>query len=175
MKKFIVKKIPDEQVYYNFDDLVEIDDERIIIYGNPNFTSFGKSILLSIVNGDYYDYEVGYDYETLEMLEKVTGKKWNKTTIKGYSHGDWQDVYYVEGEVSEAYIEEIENFYMGKITEFRAAEDDDQDSCYIAYVPDDVVFEGKDAICRYLDLQPETTTILKDDGYEKVYKYVEIE
>ena len=45
MKRFIVKKIPDEQVYYNFDDCVEIDDERIIICGNPNFASFGKSIL----------------------------------------------------------------------------------------------------------------------------------
>ena len=70
---------------------------------------------------------------------------------------------------------EIEDFYMGKITEFHATEDDDQDFCYTAYVPDDIVFEGKDAICRYLDLQPETTMILKDDGYEKVYKYVEIE
>ena len=109
------------------------------------------------------------------MLEKVTRKKWNKTTIKGYSQGDWQDVYYVDGEVSEAYVEEIENFYMGKVTEFSATEDDDPDSCYTAYVPDDVVWAGKDAICRYLDLQPETTTILKDDGYEKVYKYVEID
>ena len=174
MKKFIVKKIPDEQVYYNFDDLVEIDDERIIICGNPNFTSFGKSILLSIVNGDYYDYEVEYDYETLEMLEKVTGKKWNKTTIKGYSQGDWQDVYYAEGEVSKEYIKEIEDFYMGKITEFRATEDDDPDSCYTAYVPNDIVWEGKEAICKYLGLPLESTTIYEDVGYEKVYKYKEI-
>ena len=64
---------------------------------------------------------------------------------------------------------------MGKITEFRVTEDDDPDSCYVVYVPDDIVWKGKDAICSYLDLQPETTKILKDDGYEKVYKYVEIE
>ena len=168
MKRFIVKKIPDEQVYYNFDDCVEIDDERIIIYGNPNFTSFGKSILLSIVNGDYYDYEAEYDYETLEMLEKVTGKKWNKTTIKGYSQGDWQDVYYVEGEVSKEYIEEIEDFYMGKVTGFTVSEDNDD---YNEFVPNDVVWEGKEAICRYLGLPLESTTIYEDVGYEKVYKY----
>ena len=46
--------------------------------------------------------------------KKYTGKKWKKTTIKGYSQGDWQDVYYVEGEVSKEYIEEIENFFMFK-------------------------------------------------------------
>ena len=64
---------------------------------------------------------------------------------------------------------------MGKVTEFRATEDEDPDSCYVVYVPDYVVWEGKEAICSYLDLQPETTTILKDDGFERVYKYVEIE
>ena len=173
--KTILRKVPDEDTYYRFEDEVEIDTERIIIYGNHDFREFGDSILLSIISGNYYDDEFGYEYDIFEELEKYTGKKWKKTTIKGYSQGDWQDVYYVDGEVSEAYVEEIENFYMGKVTEFRATEDDDPDSCYTAYVPDDVVWEGKDAICRYLDLQPETTTILKDDGYEKVYKYVEID
>ena len=172
--KTILRKVPDEDIYYIFEDEVEIDTEKIIIYGNHNFREFGDSVLLSIVSGDYYDDDTGYEYDILEQLEKYTGKKWKQTTIKGYSQGDWQDVYYVEGEVSEEYIEEIENFYMGKVTEFRATEDDDPDY-YTAYVPDDVVWAGKDAICRYLDLQPETTIILKDDGYEKVYKYVEID
>ena len=171
----ILRKVPDEDMYYRFEDEVEIDTERIIIYGNHSFREFGDLTLLSIVSGDYYDEDTGYEYDVLEQLEKYTGKKWKQTTIKGYSQGDWQDVYYVEGEVCKEYIEEIENFYMGKITEFRATEDDDPDSCYIVYVPDYIVWEGKDAICSYLDLQPETTKILKDDGYEKVYKYVEIE
>ena len=173
--KTILRKVSDEDTYYRFEDEVEIDTERIIICGNHDFREFGDSILLSIVSGNYYDDELGYEYDIFEELEKCTGKKWKQTTIKGYSQGDWQDVYDIDDEVSEAYVEEIENFYMGKVTEFRATEDDDADSWYTAYVPDDVVCKGKDAICRYLDLQPETTTILKDDGYEKVYKYVEID
>ena len=172
--KTILRKVPDEDAYYRFEDEVEIDTERIIIYGNRNFREFGDPVLLSIVSGDYYDDDTDYEYDIFEELEKVTGKKWKQTTIKGYSQGDWQDVYYAEDEVSKEYIEEIQNFYMGKVTEFRATEDDDQDY-YIVYVPDDIVWAGKAAICRYLDLEPETTTILKDDGYEKVYKYVEIE
>ena len=173
--KTILRKVPDEDMYYRFEDEVEIDTEKIIIYGNHDFREFGDSILMSIVKGDYYDDELGYEYDIFEELEKYTGKKWKQTTIKGYSQGDWQDVYYVEDEVSKEYIEEIENFYMGKITEFRVIEDDDPDSYYIVYVPDDVVWKGKEAICMYLDLQPETTIILKDDRYEKVYKYTEID
>ena len=172
--KTILRKVPDEDMYYRFEDEVEIGTEKIIIYGNHNFREFGDFVLLAIVQGVYYDDDTGYKYNILEQLEKYTGKKWKQTTIKGYSQGDWQDVYYVEDEVSKEYIEEIENFYMGKITEFRVIEDDDQDY-YIVYVPDDVVWKGKEAICMYLDLQPETTIILKDDGYEKVYKYVEID
>ena len=173
--KTILRKVPDEDIYYIFEDEVEIDTEKIIIYGNHNFREFGDSVLLSIVSGDYYDDDTGYEYDIFEELEKYTGKKWKQTTIKGYSQGDWQDVYYVEDEVSKEYIEEIENFYMNKISEFRVIEDDDPDFYYIVYVPDDVVWKGKEAICMYLDLQPETTIILKDDGYEKVYKYTEID
>ena len=171
MKRFIVKKIPDEKVYYNFDDCVEIDTERIIIYGNHNFREFSDSILLSIVKGDYYDDELGYEYDIFEELEKYTGKKWKQTTIKGYSQGDWQDVYYVEGEVSKEYIKEIEDFYMGKVTGFTVSEDNGD---YDEFVPNDIVWEGKEAICRYLGLPLESTTIYKDVGYEKVYKYKEI-
>ena len=173
--KTILRKVPDEDMYYRFEDEVEIGTEKIIIYGNHNFREFGDFVLLAIVQGVYYDDDTGYKYNILEQLEKYTGKKWKQTTIKGYSQGDWQDVYYVEDEVSKEYIEEIENFYMNKISEFRVIEDDDPDFYYIVYVPDDVVWKGKEAICMYLDLQPETTIILKDDGYEKVYKYTEID
>ena len=145
MKRFIVKKIPDEKVYYNFDDCVEIDTERIIIYGNHNFREFSDSILLSIVKGDYYDDELGYEYDIFEELEKYTGKKWKQTTIKGYSQGDWQDVYYVEGEVSKEYIKEIEDFYMGKVTGFTVSEDNGD---YDEFVPNDIVWEVKEAICK---------------------------
>jgi hypothetical protein len=170
MKRFTVKKVPDEQVYYDFDDQVELDFENIVICGNRNFISYGNKTLIDIIQGDYYDDEVGYDYETFEMLEKVTGKKWDRTTIKGYSQGDWQDVYFTK-EVSQGYLEEIENFYMGKVDEFVISEEDDE---YHVFVPHDVVWEGKDSICRYLDLQPEDTVIYEDDGYEKVYRYKEI-
>ena len=171
MSQTILRKIPDEDVYYNFEDYIEVDKKRFIICGNDDFKSIGDKKLISIVEGTYYDDEVGYDYETLEELKKVTGKVWEETTLRGYSQSDYQTLYYVDEEVDKEEIEMIENFYMGKVSEFEVEEDGDT---YHEFVPDDVVWEGKKSICDYLGLSVDSTTIYEDDGYEKVYKYKEI-
>ena len=174
MSKTILRKVPDEDVYYNFEDFIELDETKFIICGNDDFTSLGDKKLISIVEGTYYDDEVGYDYETLEELKKVTGKVWEETTIRGYSQSDYQTLYYVDKEVDKEEIEMIENFYMGKVSEFEVKEDGDDDFTYHEFVPDDIVWEGKKSICDYLGLNVDSTTIYKDDGYKKVYKYKEI-
>lgn len=171
MSKTILRKVPDEDVYYNFEDFIELDKKRFIICGNDDLRSLGDKKLISIVEGTYYDDEVGYDYETLEELKKVTGKVWEETTIRGYSQSDYQTLYYVDEEVDKEEIEMIENFYMGKVSEFEVEEDGDT---YHEFVPDDIVWEGKKSICDYLGLNVDSTTIYKDDGYKKVYKYKEI-
>ena len=171
MSQTILRKVPDEDVYYNFEDYIEVDKKRFIICGNDDFRSVGDKKLISIVEGTYYDDEVGYDYKTLEELKKVTGKVWEETTLRGYSQGDYQTLYYVDEEVDKEEIEMIENFYMGKVSEFEVEEDGDT---YHEFVPDDVVWEGKKSICDYLGLSVDSTTIYVDDGYKKVYKYKEI-
>ena len=171
MSQTILRKVPDEDVYYNFEDYIEVDKKRFIICGNDDFKSIGDKKLISIVEGTYYDDEVGYDYETLEELKKVTGKVWEETTLRGYSQSDYQTLYYVDEEVDKEEIEMIENFYMCKVSEFEVEEDGDT---YHEFVPDDVVWEGKKSICDYLGLSVDSTTIYEDDGYEKVYKYKEI-
>ena len=171
MSQTILRKVPDEDVYYNFEDFIELDEKRFIICGNDDFRSLGDKKLISIVEGTYYDDEVGYDYETLEELKKVTGKVWEETTIRGYSQSDYQTLYYVGEEVDKEEIEMIENFYMGKVSEFEVEEDGDT---YHEFVPDDIVWKGKKSICDYLGLNVDSTTIYKDDGYKKVYKYKEI-
>lgn len=172
MSKTILTKVPDENMYCNFEDEIELDEERFIICGNDHFRSIGDEKLISIVEGTYYDDEVGYDYETLEMLKKVTGKDWTETTLRGYSQGDWQTLYYVVDDSTIEELETIEDFYMNKITEFRVDEGDGYE--YRTFVPDDIVWKGKKSICEYLGLKEEETSIYEDDGYEKVYKYKEI-
>ena len=169
---YILRKVPDEDMFCSFcsfEDYMGIDKSKVIICGNSRFTKIGDSKLLSIVEGNYYDEDTEYDYKTLEELKKVTGKVWETYIMRGYSQSDWQTLYYVVGEVTDDEIEEIENFYMGKVTEFKVEEED----CH-EFVPDSIVWEGKKAICDYLGLKAEETTIYKDVGYEKVYKYKEI-
>ena len=175
MSKTILTKVPDENVYFDledFDNYVDFDKERFIICGNSHFQNIGDEKLISIVEGTYYDEEVGYDYETLEMLKKATGKDWTETTLRGYSQGNRQTLYYVVDDSTIEELETIENFYMGKISEFKVDEGDGHE--YREFVPDDIVWKGKKAICKYLGLKVEGTTIYEDDGYEKVYKYKEI-
>lgn len=171
MSKIVLRKVPDEDVYYNFEDEIDLDKTKFIICGNSHFRNIGDEKLISIVEGTYYDDEVGYDYETLEELKKVTGKVWEETTLRGYSQGDWNTLYYVDEEVDKEEIETIENYYMGKVSEFVVDEDGDE---YRVLIPDDVVWKGKKSICECLGLEVEDTTIYEDDGYEKVYRYKEI-
>ena len=168
---YILKKIPDEDMFIDFDEYLDLDETKLIICGNRHFRNIGDKKLISIVEGNYYDEEAEYEYETLEELKKVTGKVWDTHTMRGYCQGDWNILYYVVDEVDEDEIELIENFYMGKVTEF---EIDDDGECYHDYCPDDVVWKGKKSICEYFGIKEEETTIYEDDGYEKVYRYKEV-
>jgi hypothetical protein len=171
MSKVVLRKVPDEDVYYNFEEEIELDKTKYIICGNSHFRNIGDEKLISIVEGTYYDDEVGYDYETLEELKKVTGKVWEETTLRGYSQSDWNTLYYVVDDSTIEEIETIENYYMGKVSEFVVEEDGDD---YRVLIPDDIVWKGKKSICECLGFEVEDTTIYEDDGYEKVYRYKEI-
>lgn len=170
-----VKKIPDELKDENICSIF-IEDEvnyfNLVITGNRDYRSFGDSDLIKIINNDYYDDETAYDYDVFEELKKITGKEWSYSYIRGYCQGDWNIVYYqLDTENIDKVIKFIETFYFGKYSEFVIGEDEDQ---YTDFVPHDVVWNGKKAICEHLGLDPENTIILEDDGFIKEYKYKEI-
>ncbi len=170
-----LNKVDPEHVYYNFEDEVDFSqyEDKMVIAGNRDFQSFGNDILIDVVKGKYYDEDqklyiqndgtcfedvIGYDYETAEELAKLSGKKnWVEGDFRGYSQGDWQTIWYVKDEVSQDEIEYMEAFYMGKMSEFH-----DEDMCCY-YVPDDVVWKGKDAICDYLGLNKYDTEIYDEN------------
>ena len=195
MSKTVLKKIPDEELYCScFEDeyFAEEDvEKKILVCGNRDFQSFGDSTLLKVIKGDYWDDDIdpatgeaiGYDYETLPELKKLTGKEWAEYTFKGYSQGDWQEVYYAKDEVSQKRLEQLDAFYMGKYSEYRVFENfdgnlqnvEDIDFDYSVYVIHDTEWAGKEAICKELGFDPKETIILQDDGYQKVYKYKELD
>lgn len=169
-----LKQTSPEDVWYDFENEVDFSqyEDKMVIAGNRSFKEFGDSDLIKITKNDYYDeddtlvenedgscYEdiIGYNYETAEELEKVSGKKnWAKGSFHGYSQSDWQTVWYVKDEVSQDELKYMEAFYMGMISEFR-----DEDDCGY-YVPDNVVWKGKKAICNYLGLKVDDTEVYDD-------------
>ena len=172
----ILRRVPDECLFvdrfHEYVDAHEGLDERIAVYGNRRFIGYGDKRILDIIRGDYEDDYLGYDYETLEELRKITGKRWNVKTIHGYSQGDWNVLYYAVDEVSEDELNEFECLYMGKYSEYELIEDGDDP--YSVVVPHSIEWEGKDKICEYLDLDPGDTRVEIDDGFTKQYKYKEL-
>ena len=171
-----LKQVNPEYVLYNFEDEVDFSqyEDKMVIAGNRDFKEFGDETLIRITKNDYYDDdetlienedgscyedEIGYNYDIAEELEKVSGKKnWVKSGFRGYSQSDWQTVWYVEDEVSQDEFDYIEAFYMGKIDELR----DEEDTCY--FVPDDITWGGKKAICDYLGFKVDETEIYDYQG-----------
>ena len=171
-----LKQTDPEYVLYNFEDEVDLSqyEDKMVIAGNRDFKEFGDDTLIKITKNDYYDDdetlienedgscyedEIGYSYDIVEELAKVSGKKnWVEGTFHGYSQSDWQNVWYVEDEVSQDEFDYIEAFYMGKIDELR----DEEGVCY--YVPDDITWGGKKAICDYLGFKVDETEIYDYQG-----------
>ena len=174
MNKIKLKQTSSEDISYDFEDEVDFSryEDKMVIAGNREFKAFGDDTLIKIVKNEYYDDdetlienedgscyvdESGYNYDTAEELAKVSGKKnWVEGSFSGYSQSDWQTVWYSKDEVSRDERDYMEAFYMGKISEFL-----DEDMCSY-YVPDDVVWEGKKAICDYLGFKVDETDIYDD-------------
>ena len=141
----------------------EVEDIKKFIlssYENRKMTKKLSDILLTDMD-IIKEYLKGQEMEEYKMmkeeLEKVSGKKnWVEGTFSGYSQSDWQKIWFVKDEVSQDELKYMEAFYMGKISEFR----DEDDCCY--YVPDDVVWKGKKAICDYLGFKVDETEIYDD-------------
>lgn len=173
--KYTLRRVPDEQAYFEptIDCFPQVEEKRAFITGNREYNSIGDEDYIDIVNGDFYDDNLGYDYDPMDELKKVTGKEWKSVTIRGYSQGDWQTLYYIEDSVTSDEIEEIEMHYFGKLSEYYL-EDEDGDN-YCLYIPHNIEWQGKKAICEYSELNPDETRVLVDDGYTKEYKYKEIE
>lgn len=173
--KITIKKTPDEEVYYDWNDQIDLieDVNDIVILGERHYVMFGENAPVSIIKGDYYDDDCGYDYNTIEELNKICGGDWEETTFNGYSQGDWCKCFYNKNKVSKDLLHELDIYVMGKVSEFTVQETEDDTYCVL--IPHEVCWKGKKSICEFLGINPDDATVLEDDGYTKVYKYKEVE
>lgn len=101
-----LKQTDSEDISYNFEDEVDFSqyEDKMVIAGNRKFKAFGDDTLIKIVKNEYYnddetlienedsscyEDEIGYNYDTAEELEKVSGKKnWVEGAFSGYGQSD---------------------------------------------------------------------------------------
>ena len=179
-----ITKVDDNHVYYRWEDEIDLDSlglaEDIVILGDRKCVLYGDSTLVDICKGDYYDDDtqeivtedgfledetIAYDYDTYEELKKITGKDWDHGELRGYSQGDYADIYYSD-KVDQATINELEIWIMGKVSEYKI--EDDGDDEYYSYIPHDVEWKGKKEICEYFGFDEKDCVIYEEDGETEV-------
>lgn len=185
LKESAEEKIIFTQMDYDYDDrYAEVDINNNIesidgvIDGGSDYMSFGDEELVKIANGSYYDYDkdengetIGYDYEVLDELKKVTGKEYDEFGLSGYSQGEWATLY-APKDTRKEIIDEIDNLFFGKY-EVYEAEDEEP-----VRVPHDVTWKGTKEIKEYIAdfigyVDPSKIVIRKLTGYTRTPNYEE--
>ena len=129
----VFKRIPDDNMfdvdYYFEDDGLYGKDggAGIVIIGNRNFTNLIYSKDEDAIKEAFDDSENKKEF--IEKLKEITGKNYKYYGMAGYSQGDWQDMYYPEGEFSDDSLKEINAAYMGMYSQYA----DEDGTIYTVY------------------------------------------
>lgn len=143
-----------------------------------------RTALFNLFNSNYNGYKSfsrsgKSDCElAAEIMSFITGETWNETTITGSSQSDWQGLVYNVSVLDNIDIEMLQAAYFGECYEVGIIENDNTDVDisnvdYWDYVP--YLKTEKSEICFVLGLEPEKTTIYKQEEVSTVtYKYIEM-
>ena len=172
-KKVVFEQTPPEEMCsYEYELRDEFEMNGGVICGNKDFVEFGDEKLISIVKNDYEDSELGYDYEVLDELKKVTGREYEEFEILGYCQGDWNYVYLPKKETNRDYINWIEAMYFGMFDEYW-----NEDYWTIPIIHKDS-WKGndsiKEAIACETGLSVDEITLRNFTGYKKIAQFEEV-
>lgn len=161
-----LKKIKDyiDESITEFDFICEGDEKILLITGNKMFKGYGDEELREITDSPYITLE-----EKLEELKNTTGKEWKHTQIIGYDQNEWQNIFYVPADFDEDILEFIQDYYFGHVSVYYDSFEEVNQ-----YVPHHIEWEGKEAICKWLNLDPNDTKILVPSKAHTVYDYEEM-
>ena len=131
---------------------------------------------------DYYD-ENYVDEESFrcEFLEAVTGKEWESGTIRGYSQGEWQNIYYVKDSFSKNTIDTIEAYYFNTGSEWMVSmpeteikdvsEIENLDCKFTIYCTNWLDDDIRQRIADECNVNSADVVLLAIDGYVQTPKY----
>lgn len=139
----------------------------VIIHGNRHYHSHTTPEFDAIYNR--FDGEK----RILRALHLVTGKRHEKRTIRGYSQGEWQEIYYPVSDYTREALDmlEIEYFNMGSEWVIKTADDPDGYSLYCYTTGADCI---REEIANATGEKPEDITLHIFDGWTKTAQYTEV-
>lgn len=167
--KIIAKQVPSE---YQESPLSYAGDlgivwPGVIFHGNRHFNSHTTPEFDAIY--ERFDGEK----KILRALHLVTGKRWEKKTLRGYCQGDWQDIYYPAADYTAEDLKllEIEYFNMGSEWIIETEEEPEGFSMYCYGDSPEAI---RAEIAALEGVKPEEVKIFEFDGWTRTAKYKEV-
>lgn len=162
--KIIAKQVPPEYQDSNFDPECW---PGVIFHGNRDYHSRTTPIFESIIERFYTEKHI------LRALYFMTGKKYERHTIRGCCQRDWQDIYYPAADYSRDSLEylEIEYFNLGTEWVITSAEDPDGYGLYCYATDTDAI---RAEIADATGENPENVILQTFTGWKRLPEYTEV-
>lgn len=167
--KIIAKQIPPEYQsspwqYVGWKSTMWVD---LCICGNRHYHEHMTDTFRKIWNR--FD-----EKQILRALHLCTGKKWDRTTIRGYSQGEWQDVYFPVGKYSPEDLRTLEIEYFNLGSEWEIIDENDPDESYCMYCYSDTPEAIRAEIANNEGVPPEAVTLYQFTGWSRTASHREV-
>lgn len=161
--KIIAKQVPPEYQDSYFEPECWPD---IIFHGSRWFNSHTTPEFDAIY--DRFDGEK----RILRALHLVTGKRYEKRTIRGSCQSDWQDIYYPVDDYTRDMLDILETEYFNTGSEWIIDPDGDNFSVYAHGWNNELI---RAELANAAGVTPEEITLLAFSGWKKTAVYEEVE
>lgn len=176
------------------EDLLE-DFENYIDYNDEDSEEFMKSIeyyicteltdekMLAIKNiiieSIESEFDLDYEETIMKIIEIIDGRKLEKTTIRGYCQGDWQEMIYdpemVDPQVIESYYFNMGSEWEIGYIEYEDDEEIDFETVDLDYGTQYTTEWSDDEIrkqfAEWYNIDEKDVVMLEHDGYKMIPKY----
>ena len=161
------------QGWSNYSKLADVIPER----DDGREYTRDERLTFSRLAKNYSEYSNSSDDESeilCDVLELITGQKYDYTTIRGCCQGDWQDIIYPV-EYGREWLRDFETEYFNTGAEWRISENDpESDDCYYFYTHSWSDDGTRDEIAAAAGVDPGDVILYTFTGWSKTPEYMEV-
>jgi hypothetical protein len=136
-----------------------------------------ERLTLARLAKNYQEYSYNSDDENAlfcDLLELITGQKYDYTTIRGCCQGDWQNIIY-PAEYGRDWLSDFETEYFNTGAEWRISENNpESDDCYYFYSHSWSDDGTRDEIAAAAGVDPSDVILYSFTGWSRSPEYMEV-